>query len=289
MGKTRFAPRSLSLLAVAVVWLVSTTASAEIVHLKNGDVLHGSVISVNSREITLETPYGRLKIPKDDIQRIDYEEGEKGKAPEGKPAPKPRLAIKAPKEELEVSSTRSVISMEIRGRSFWYAFISPTASPADLSVRLRIYFGDKEAAMLLDTKPDTVDGDTYYNSFTFSPTDSKVIRTGAGFDCVVTEAEDGRVTLRLQLPEGESGGKYLIRMRYQVNEGDRQFPRWTDAVTRGFNIQVEPRMETHVILQQDASGLDYTGFFRKSMQNVESFRLEVLSSEVKEPSQDPEF
>jgi hypothetical protein len=282
------------LLAAVVVWLVSTMAFAEVVHLKNGDILHGSVISVNSREITLETPYGRLKIPKTDIQRIDYEQSEedekspKKKTPESKPAPKPKLAIKAPKADLPVS-TRSTISMEIRGRSFWYAFVSPTENPADLSIRLRIFVGDVEAAMLLDTKPDTVDRDTYYNSFTFSPTDSRVMRTGSGFDCVVTEAEDGKVTLRLQLPEGQSAGRYLIRMIYQVNEGDRQFPRWVDAVSRGFNTQVEPGMETRVILQQDASALDYSGFFRKTMKNVESFRLEVLSSEVTKPSQDPEL
>jgi hypothetical protein len=286
---------SLSLLAAVVVWLVSTIASAEVVHLKNGDILHGSVISVNSREITLETPYGRLKIPKKDIQRIDYEQSEevekspKKKTRESKPAPKPKLVIKAPKADLPATTTRSTISMEIRGRSFWYAFVSPTENPADLSIRLRIFMGDVEAAMLLDTKPDTVDGDTYYNSFTFSPTDSKVMRTGSGFDCIVTEAEDGKVTLSLQLPEGQSAGRYLIRMIYQVNEGDRQFPRWIDAVSRGFNIQVEPGMESRVVLQQDASALDYSGFFRKTMKNVESFRLEVLSSEVIEPSQDPEL
>ena len=73
MGQTRLAPAA-SVLVAAVVWLVATTVVAEIVHLKNGDILHGNVISVNSREITLETPYGRLKIPKSDIQRIDYEE-----------------------------------------------------------------------------------------------------------------------------------------------------------------------------------------------------------------------
>jgi len=293
VSKTHLVPRSLSLLTAAVVCLFAATASAEIVHLKSGDVLSGNVTSVTTQEIVLETPYGRLKIPKKDILRIEYKEGETSKAAEKKPAAKKKpSAAKAPEKKekadlSDVSTTRPAISMDIRGRSFWYAFVSPTESPADVSIRLRIFLGEKEAAMLLDTKPDTVDGNTYYNSFTFSPTDSKVIRTGSGFDCVVSEAEDGRVALRLELPEDQSAGQYLIRMLYQINEGDRQFPRWIDAVSRAFTAEIMPGKEAQISLEQDASALDYSGFFRKTMKNVESFRLEVLSAELKDLSSEP--
>lgn len=294
MGKTHLVSRSLSVLTAAVVCLFAATAFAEIVHLKSGDVVTGNVTSVTSQEITLQTPYGRLKIPKKDILRIEYKEGETSKPTEKKPAAKKKPSpakVPAKKEEKtdlsDWSTTRPAISMDIRGRSFWYAFVSPTESPADVSIRLRIFLGEKEAAMLLDTKPDTVDGTTYYNSFTFSPTDSKVIRTGSGFDCAVSEAEDGRVALRLQLPEAQSAGQYLVRMLYQINEGDRQFPRWIDAVSRAFTIEIMPGKESQVTLEQDASALDYSGFFRKSMKNVESFRLEVLSAELKDLSPEP--
>ncbi len=292
MGKTHLVPRSLSLLTAAVVCLFAATA------LRRSSTSRAAMssrkcTSVTSQEITLETPYGSLKIPKNDILRIEYKEGETSKAAEKKPAAKkkpspPRRRRRKKKADLsDLSTTRPAISMDIRGRSFWYAFVSPTESPADVSIRLRIFLGEKEAAMLLDTKPDTVDGNTYYNSFTFSPTDSKVIRTGSGFDCEVSEAEDGRVALRLQLPEDQSAGQYLIRMLYQINEGDRQFPRWIDAVSRAFTVEIMPGKESQVTLEQDASGLDYSGFFRKTMKNVESFRLEVLSAELKDLSPEP--
>ena len=122
----------------------------------------------------------------------------------------------------------------------------------------------------------------FTHSFTFSPTDSQVVRTSEGYTCEVKEAEDGRVALTLVLPETQRGGQLLVRMLYQINEGSRSIPRWIDVVSRSFSVQVEPGKDSYVVLEQDASGLDYTGFFRKSMKNIETFRLNVLSADVRD-------
>ena len=55
-----------------VVLLVCSLAAAEIIHLKNGDVIHGTVVGATTRQVTLQTPYGKLNIPKNDILRIEY-------------------------------------------------------------------------------------------------------------------------------------------------------------------------------------------------------------------------
>jgi hypothetical protein len=273
----------------AVVFLLlCSLAAAEIIYLKNGDVLHGTVVGATASRVTLQTPYGKLIIPKNDIQRIEYEGGTPSKTAEAKSVPKTeKPAAKVEPDLPPPKPSRALVSLEIRGRAFWYAFESPPDNPADLSIRMRLFLGDDEAAMLLDSKPDTYDGNTYYNSFTFSPTDSKVMRTGEDYKCEVIKTEDDRILLKLELPEEQKEGQILVRMLYQVNEGSRNLPRWNDAVSRAFSVQVKPGQEAYVVLRQDSSGLDYSGMFRKSMKNVESFQLNVLSAELQELSAEP--
>jgi hypothetical protein len=55
------------------------------------------------------------------------------------------------------------------------------------------------------------------------------------------------------------------------------------VLSRSFPVPLEAGKETLLVLQQDASGLDFTGFFRKAMKNLESFQIRVLSSEVRNP------
>jgi hypothetical protein len=275
----------------AVVFLLLVgLAAAEIIYLKNGDVVHGAVVGATARQVTLQTPYGKLIIPKNDIQRIEYEGGTSSKPAESKSAPTKTEQPVAKSAEPDIpprEPSRALVSLEIRGRAFWYAFESPPDNPADLSIRLRLFLGDEEAAMLLDSKPDTYDGNTYYNSFTFSPTDSKVIRTGDDYKCEVIKLDDDRIVLNLELPEKQKEGQILVRMLYQINEGSRNLPRWNDAVSRAFSVQVEPGQEAHVVLRQDSTGLDYSGMFRKTMKNVESFQLNVMSADLREPSAEP--
>jgi hypothetical protein len=275
----------------AVVFLLLCgLAAAEIIYLKNGDVVHGTVVGATTRQITLETPYGKLTIPKNDIQRIEYEGGTRSQPAASESASKAAQEPASKQAEPDITPrepSRTLLSLELRGRAFWYAFESPPDNPADLSIRLRLFLGDDEAAMLIDSKPDTYDGNTYYNSFTFSPTDSRVIRTGEGYECEVDKMDDDRIVIQLGLPENQKEERILVRMLYQINEGSRNLPRWNDAVSRTFSVQVEPGKESYVVLRQDSSGLDYSGMFRKSMKNLESFQLNVVSSDLREPKAEP--
>ncbi len=300
-----------------VLWLSAARATSEVLYLKNGDVIHGSVVGATENGVTLETPYGRLVIPKRDILQIDYQGEEKGQpslpeesdrkavdkrsvspagadcgppgADRGPPGADrgPPGADRGPPGADRGPPTTGVsgpqISLEIRGQSFWYAFHSPPEDPADLSIRLRLFGGEVEVVRFLDSKPDTVDGDTFYNSFTFSPTDSRILRTADGYVSNLQEAEDGRVVVNLGLPEDHPEGPLTLRMLYQVNEGSEHLPYWTDAVARSFTIQVKAGKNSYVVIEQDAAGLDYSGFFRKTMRNLESFRLYVLNAGLREP------
>ncbi|GMR23491.1 MAG: hypothetical protein BMS9Abin37_1924 [Acidobacteriota bacterium] len=259
--------------------LLTGLALAEVVYLNNGDIVHGELVAANNTQVTLKTAYGELEIPKKDILRIDYQGGE---APAPPAPPKEDTRPARPPKRAAVPGDRAQISLSITGRSFWYAFESPEDNPADTRIRLRLYIGSARACTFIDEKPDTVDGATLYNSFTFSPTDSRLVETLEGFQCSVQEAEDGQVRLIVQLPAEVSSGRQLVRMLYEVNQGDRSFPRWLDVISRSFSVEVEAGRETDVIIEQNAAALDYSGFFKKSMKNLELFQLNVLSSELRD-------
>ncbi len=87
--------------------------------------------------------------------------------------------------------------------------------------------------------------------------------------------------MQVLLPEGASSGRLLTRMLYEINRGDRTTPRWIDVVSRSFPAQIEPGKESYIVVEQDADALDYSGFFKKTMKNLELFQLYVLSSEIR--------
>ena len=270
-------------LIVCALSSITGLALAEVVYLNNGDILHGELVGANNTQVTLKTAYGELEIPKKDILRIDYQGGEAPSppAPPQEDTPPARSPSRSP-SRADVPGDRAQVALNIVGRSFWYAFESPEDNPADTRIRLRLYIGSARACTFIDEKPDTVDGATLYNSFTFSPTDSRLVETLEGFECSVQKAEDGEVALIIQLPAEVSSGRQLIRMLYEVNQGDRSFPRWLDVISRSFSVEVEAGRETAVIIEQNAAALDYSGFFRKSMKNLEQFQLNVLSSELRD-------
>jgi len=257
-------------------WIVLATAGlvgAEVVYLNNGDVVTGEIVSANNRSVTLKTAYGQLVIPKDVVTRIEYEGGASvqpnaDEEPEAK-TPDRRAATGAAK-----------VSLNIRGRSFWYAFNSPQGSRTDIRIRMKLYLGNEPVCTLMDSKPDTVDGNTLYNSFTFSPTDSQVVDVASGYACRVEEARDGLVVLRLDLPKSFAAGRANAQMRYEINSGDTSLAQWGEAVTVGFSIPIESGKETSVVIEQNSDALEYSGFLKKQMKNVRLFQVSVLSSSV---------
>jgi hypothetical protein len=263
-------------------FFASSVAVAEVVHLNNGDAIHGTLVAANNTQVTLKTPYGDLVIPKKDIARIDYDDSKPGSASgqsgtSGASAPTPR-DVPAPKG----ASARASITLDIRGRSFWYAFYAPAELSVDPSLRLRIYVESERACTFIDDKPDTVDGATFYNSFTFSPTDSRLAEPREGYDCSVEKSEDGEIGLRVRLPASASTGVQQVRMLYEFNQGDKSTPRWVEAVARSFSIQVAPGKNAVAVLEQNADALEYSGIFKKKMKNVELFQMSLLSTELKD-------
>jgi hypothetical protein len=257
--------------------LVSATAVGEVVHLKNGDVVHGALVAANNDEVTLKTPYGQLVIPKKEIERIDYQDSAPRPAPP--PAASPVRENPSPPRRPDVKAAGPAIELRIKGRSFWYAFDSPEHAPADTSIRLRLYVGSERACTFIDDKHDTYDGWILYNDFTFPA--ARLVESREGYDCSVDRTADGAIVVRIGLPNS-TPSRPMIRMLYEVNEGSHTAPTWMDVVTRSFSMEVAPGKVGIATLEQNADALEYTGVFKKRMKNVELFQLEVVSTELKD-------
>jgi hypothetical protein len=152
----------------------------------------------------------------------------------------------------------------------------------DPAIRLHFSVGENRVCTFADEKPDTVDGTALYNSFTFSPTDSRLVEALQGYECRVEKSEDGKVVVRLVLPPTTSREVQSIRMLYEVNEGTGKTPNWTAAVERSFSIEVSPGRVAHAVLEQKADALEFSGFFKKKMKNVEKFEMSLISTELRD-------
>lgn len=89
----------LVMLAVMVGQLVSVSANAQVLRLKNGNVLHGEVEQDNGQEIVVNIPgVGKMTFGKDEVDSIDEPVHENPPA-DGEPEPtKPHLTTKTTRE-----------------------------------------------------------------------------------------------------------------------------------------------------------------------------------------------
>lgn len=280
----RFQVSLFFLLALLVMLVGPAFLAAEVIYLQNGDVIHGTLVAANNDEVTLETPYGKLVIPKKDIEQIDYQSGAEGAgpAPAAGRASAASASANVPTPRQRPTGGRAAVTLGIKGRSFWWAFDPPKDGALDSRIRLRVYVGNARACTFVDEKPDTVDGETLYNSFTFSPDDALLEETLDGYECNVQKSDEGELSLNLILPPESASGRQILRMVYEINEGDRETQMWKDVISRSFSIEVAPARRTVVVLEQNADALEYSGFFKKQMKNVELFQLNVQSSELRD-------
>ena len=255
------------LLLVAGIGSLAAPAAAEVIYLVNGDIIHGELVSANNTSVTLQTKYGKLDIPKEDIKSI----GEPEAAAAAAPGESDEAVVAADPASMDVPGHAASLSFNITGRSFWYAF----DGTADTRIRMSLDIGNDHACSFVDSQPDTVDGDTLYNSFTFSPDDAVLAETADGFECAVQKTEDGNIWLAVSLAASE--GQRLVRMSYAVADGGV----WNDVISRAFSVDIAPGQHTVVSLQQDASALAYSGLFKKEMKNLDAFQLQVLSTELR--------
>lgn len=253
------------LLGAGLLALVLAAAPArppDVFTLKSGDRISGRAVVKGRRTFTVQTPWGRLVIPRSEVTRVAWSDGsEEVLVPEAAPSPEP-----TPEPTLS-------LVVAIGGRSFWQAWDPRRTPPPDPTLRLALWLDEEPLATYTDTRSDPEDlPGALVNTFDFTAP-AVAVSASAPATAELPEVRPGRITLRLRLPAARAG-EHRLRLAYQLNDGTVEQPAWRDAVEASLMLQLRPEAPAVAELQQDPGRMEYS---RRRMRYVESFRLSPRS------------
>jgi len=246
------------LLLVSAAVLVALSARADVFLLTNGDRITGKRLrSATKRTVVVQTDFGRLTIPRAQVQKIVKDDGTEEYVNEGA-APPPTAKM----------------SLVVTGQSFWQAWEPRSHPHVDPSLRLEVRVDGEVVATYTDSRPDPRDlpGATV-NTFSFLAGD--VESEGApGVTVSTPEVKLGRATLRLEVPlPADAPPRHVLRLTYQVNTGTAGDPVWKDEVYVDGEVPLNRSTWAGVQLKQGPGRMAYSG--RKGMTDVNTFVMEL--------------
>lgn len=238
-----------------LVFLAATPLLADdMIVFVNGDRLSGKIVATGTKRIRLRTPFGRLEVPRGEIERLVWEDGREE-------------ILTAPAEPPPPKTTADLVLL-VTGSTFWQAW-DPKAPPADPSLRLvaRLDGGEVVAWADVNLDPEDLPG-AVVNSFVFHP-ERLFVRPAEGVKALAPEIGSGGIRLALELPPDLVGDRWLS-VAYQVNDTSSSYPAWRDIAEGGARVHLSPEVPVHVRLEQDRGLMEYAD---RGMQNVDTFRV----------------
>ena len=253
--------RAAVLSALLAPWALS--AAAEVVWLRDGDRVTGRIVSETRRSLRLQTPYGRLLIPKSRIERLVRADGREEVLNPPSPAPSPPAGEPVAR-----------LLLVVTGASFWQAWDRRDA-PADPTLRLEVRLDEEPVAAWTDARldPDDLPG-AVVNTFAFDAGDAVGV-AAADATPGTPEVQPGRVRLRIDTTR-RVGAESRLGVAYQANEGTQEAPLWRDLAVAAEAVTLREEAPAVVQVRQDRGRMEYAGFPRKRMRNVESFRIDLV-------------
>ena len=246
--------------AVLAVLASATWVRGDVFVLVNGDRITGKSLSEGKRTFRIRTPYGRLAVPRAKIARIERADGSE-------------VVINAPAVP-SPSPTPSPVQLvlQITGKSFWHAWSKGDAERADTALRLQVSLDEEHLATYVDQGVDDQEiKGALVNTFTFAPEEVELASSSRA-TLAAPETRPGRIVLKIALPPGATPTRRL-RLAYQLNEGTVQERAWRDLASADAEIQLDPDRPLLVDVQQDAGDMEFSGFPRRRMRNVDTFQM----------------
>jgi len=238
--------------------LAAASTSADVLHLKDGDRITGKILSRTSRAVRIQTPYGRLLIPRDKIERIERAGDQAEAAAPAEIAP-PAAPVARPLRLILV----------VMGKSFWHAWDSREEIP-DLALRFEVRVDEDVVATFVDPKADPDElPKAVVNTFSFGP-EEVVAQPGPGARVLPPEVRPGRVVLKIDVPQVPAVSRRL-RLAYQVNSGPPAKPAWHDVAEGSLTLPLKVDGPNFVQVRQDLGAMEFSGFPRRRMKKVETF------------------
>ena len=241
--------------ALCPLLLVAAFAHADTLILKNGDHISGDV-RVRKTSVRIKTPYGRLSVKSDDVERIVRDDGTVVGS-DGEPLPPPVAKLE----------------LVITGQAFWQAW-RKSAAPADPSLRLELRLGGEPVAVWWDRNLDEneIKG-AIVNVFDFTP--GNVVSSAVdGVETRTIDSKAGRVDLEVTVP-ARLLDRRVVSVVYQVNGGSAEEPKWRDVTGGSSGIVLDPKHPLRLLVSQDGGQMEYGGLLRKQMKRSETFGVSV--------------
>ena len=256
--------RVLAAIALAALSWTGTASAADVLQLRDGDRISGRIVGETSRSIRIETPYGRLVIPRRAIERIQRQ----GKTEEVVNPPPPD----APPAAVPPRGVRLVLV--VLGKTFWQAW-DPHEPPADPTLRFEVRVDEEPVVFYLDATPDPDEiPNALVNAFSFAVADV-AMKAAPGVEVSPPEVRAGRIVLKLDLPAARAGDR-KVRLAYQANTGTAAEPAWRDLNEASITVALSATTPSFVQLKQDPGRMEFSGFPRRRMKRVETFNLDPI-------------
>jgi hypothetical protein len=259
-------PRAAALGLIGALVAASGIVRADTYYMTDGDRVTGKTTAQAAGFYKVDTPYGRVSIPKGRVARIVHDDGREELLNGPVVAARPRTPAPGPVHLVVI----------VTGASFWQAWNEKDGVPADPSLRLQLTLDEGPIVSYVDGKTDPDIPGATVNAFSFAAGDVSV----SPGDHVRAEGPDvrpGRITLKLDLPL-EAAGERTFRLVYQTNDGTGASPAWRDLVGTDIRLSLKADASNIVEIHQDRGGMEYSGLFHKKMKNVDSFRIEAKAS-----------
>ena len=238
------------------------TSRDDVFILDNGDRITGKLLSRGGRTFIIQTPFGRLTIPRAHIEKVRH--------PDGTEETVHNTAM-----DSAVPKQRSRLILIVIGKTFWHAW--EPREVTDPTLRLEVRLDDVVLGAYVDARPDPEEiPRAVVNSFSFLA-DQVSLDPGSGTTMLPPEARPGRIALKMDVPV-PAKGTHELRLVYQVNTGTVAEPVWKDVVEGSAPCELRLREPTFVRLTQDAGRMEFSGFSKRRMKFLETFRL-VLTPE----------
>jgi hypothetical protein len=250
-------------------------------HLRNGDRITGRTLSQTPRAFVVQTPFGRLTLPRVRVARVVHADGTE-EVFNPADAARPTAAAPAPVPTPRAGTGR--LALAITGKTFWQAWDRREAG-RDPTLRLELRIDEDAVVVYTDGQPDPdeIPG-ALVNAFSFA--EGLTTAPAAGIRVHPAEVRPGRIVLKLDLPAPAATTKRL-RIAYQLNTGTAEAPAWKDVVSAATEVALDPAQPALVEARQDRGRMEFAGFPRRRMRHVDTFALDLRATREDPPSDAP--
>jgi hypothetical protein len=252
---------------VALLIVPGASARADVFVLLTGDRISGKPVLNGKRAITVQTPFGRLVIPRSRIERIIRADGTEETVNQ-----RAIVAAATPAPAASRPVPRPRLVLVIQGQTFFQAWDGKTAAKVDPSLRLELRLDEEPIASWVDAKTDPEIKGVLLNTFSFAAEDVAAF-AGRGVELAAPEVQPGRAVLKIGLAPQTARRK--LRLAYQVNDADAEHPAWRDRAEATTEVDLRPESPTIVQVRQNRGKMEFSGFLRRRMKNVETFQIDL--------------